>query len=279
MKWQAILAFALLCIAFPEAVTCEDGVADQRDAEEAVTNESVTYISRVMCENYSSPIEIASVLKNDVQLSADDAAKILKNENFSRIEIGEAILAIYKMDARNGTIFLKNINFSAKETYVVLMQLFDIQNESEVERMLYLAGYNPSEFIDFAALGSVRKFAPILKFDTEYKGLPMSAQKYFQNMLTPSPNSETRQITWTTPWDGPSPCDGEKIKICGRDECNCGMENTNFSTLLNGEVPTYYQAISDIKTGRLRIAYWWFYGFNHHCNTAIFGKDGAHHGD
>ena len=62
------------------------------------------------------------------------------------------------------------------------------------------------------------------------------------------------------------------------------MQNSDFSNLANGQVPTYYQAISDRETtkeGRLRIAYWWFYGFQASCSyvDGCPGRDGSHHGD
>jgi len=62
------------------------------------------------------------------------------------------------------------------------------------------------------------------------------------------------------------------------------MQNNSFQTLVNGDVPTYYKVISDIDTldeGRLRIAYWWFYGFQSPCSDvkACPGADGSHHGD
>ena len=238
---------------------------------------------RVMHEQGASAMEIALVLKNEFNLSAGDTATILFGENFERDEVGEAILVTYKMDAQDGAIFLKSRGYTARETYDVLMQVFDIQNEVEIEEILYTAGYLSAEFIDFTARGSIQRFSPVLKFDGSYTGLPMSAQAYFQSMLTLTANPTTGQITWTVPWDGPSPCNVEgRIKVCSRDECNCGMQNSNFSTLTSGEVPTYYMAISDLETtgdGRLRIAYWWFYGFQSYCNSWDVSSDGSHHGD
>lgn len=190
------------------------------------------------------------------------------------------------INAQNRAISLKSRGYSARETYDDLMQDYNIHNETAIEKILYNAGYKPAEFVDFTALGSIRKFTPVLKFDGSYNGLPMSAQAYFHSMLTLSADPAKKEITWTVPWDGPSPClySMGLSEQCGRDECNCGMQNTVFSKLSNGEVPTYYMAISDIETtgeGRLRIAYWWFYGFQPPCSyvDGAPGADGSHHGD
>jgi hypothetical protein len=139
---------------------------------------------------------------------------------------------------------------------------------------------------DPAVYEIVKKFAPVLKFDQAYKGLPMSAQVYFDTMMTPkfdlgaeaANRAADGLVTWTTPWDGPC---GEAgvIKVPGRDESNCGMQNNDFQTLLDGRVPTYYNVISD-EEGRLRIAYWWYYGFQKYCNpNKCDGAAGEHHGD
>jgi hypothetical protein len=62
-----------------------------------------------------------------------------------------------------------------------------------------------------------------------------------------------------------------------------GLHNTDFSSLTNGEVPTYFQVISDRAwkgEGRLRIQYWWFYGWQPYCNPwKCTGPTGEHHGD
>jgi len=240
---------------------------------------------RVMYVEGASALMVAEVLRDQFAMSAEDAADLILAEGYLRQETGEAILVVYPMDAYEGAAFLWSIGYAARETYDVLMAVFDIQDEVEIEEILYAAGYDPTEFIDFTARGSVEKFAPVLKFDGSYKGIPMSAQTYFQTMLTLTADPATDTITWTTPWDGPSPCEGGGLKsVCSRDECNCGMQNSNFSALTAGEVPTYYMALSDIKTtgdGRLRIAYWWFYGFQSPCSyvDGCPGADGSHHGD
>ncbi|MFN2134340.1 MAG: FG-GAP repeat domain-containing protein [Candidatus Promineifilaceae bacterium] len=72
--------------------------------------------------------------------------------------------------------------------------------------------------------------------------------------------------------------------LCGRDDCQYGMANNDFQSLKDGKVPTYYQVIYNTD-GRARITYWWFYGWQPHCNPGMppaipyDGKDGAHHGD
>jgi hypothetical protein len=168
----------------------------------------------------------------------------------------------------------------------VLTELCGITDPLTIEQTLYAAGYEPNDYLEFTALPFVKKFAPILYFDKVHMGLPMSAQVYFETVMTPFPDYPSYgQITWGTPKDGPCGRPGV-ISLCGRDYCTCGMSNNDFSTLVNGQIPTYYKVISDIDSneptgdkGRLRIWYWWFYGFQAHCNFVGFGPDGAHHGD
>lgn len=85
-------------------------------------------------------------------------------------------------------------------------------------------------------------------------------------------------------WDPTSGLFWPIKSVCGRDECNNGMSNNDFQTLTDGKVPTYFKVISDrtsLDLGRLRIAYWWFYGFQYPCNDGwgAVADDGAHHGD
>jgi hypothetical protein len=58
------------------------------------------------------------------------------------------------------------------------------------------------------------------------------------------------------------------------------MSNQDYTTLTNGEVPTYYR-VSYHDDGRARIAYWWFYGWQEECMdiSCVGAEDGAHHGD
>jgi hypothetical protein len=182
---------------------------------------------------------------------------------------------------------LYDVGYSAAGAYRALTQVCGMTDIFRIEQILYDVGYPPEEYIESTALSFVRKFAPVLYFDRAHKGLPMSAQVYFETMMSPRINSPyPGQITWTTPWDGPCGKPGV-IRVPGRDESNCGMHNNDLTPLTNGEVPTYYKVISDIDSdvptgpkGRLRIAYWWFYGFQRYCNSVVCdGSSGEHHGD
>lgn len=250
--------------------------------------------ARVMHEQGSSAEEIATQLVGEFALGPDAIAEILLAENFGYDEVARALIAGFKMDAWLAAAFLRQHGYSARQTYDVLMEVYDIDSETLVEDILSTAGYDAEEFLYFTSLGSVRKFAPVLMFDGSYRGVPMSAQEYFEkvmNFLPPVIDSELGTITWTTPWYGPGDWDPEipfiwkcsgdgVIYVCSRDECICGMENSNFSSLTSGSVPTYYKVIKDGE-GRLRIDYWWFYGFQHACSyvTGCPGNDGSHHGD
>jgi hypothetical protein len=185
-----------------------------------------------------------------------------------------------------------------------------------------------------------QRFAPVLKFDEHFVGLPMSAEVYFRNMMNVpgvSPVVQDGGIAWQTEryplpyalfpdhyaWDSvryystihTANGDGDghaellrsgasgietdmhtaggfwqplsmpsRVLLCGRDGCQFGMTNESMHTLTSGQVPTYYRVIYD-EEGRARIAYWWFYGWQAHCNAGLpafipyDGPDGAHHGD
>ncbi len=245
--------------------------------------------ARVMREQGYDATEITIALRDEFGLSKDEIAAILLAEDFSRVEIGQAIVVVFDLDEWQAAQWMKGFGCSARETYDVLMLVFNIQDEILVERILFAAGYEMEEFIDFTALGTVKKFAPVLYFDGSHYGLPMSAQVYFETVmdLALAPGD---CIKWNTPFDGP--CGREGVEsLCGRDACSCGMHNNNFQKLTDGEVPTYYKVISDIETvdeGRVRIVYWWYYGFQGLCNPLCIplpfgfcyaGRDGTHHGD
>jgi hypothetical protein len=51
------------------------------------------------------------------------------------------------------------------------------------------------------------------------------------------------------------------------------LENTDQSTIQNGDSPTYYRVQTDGK--QTRIVYWWFYGYQHPC----WEDQGTHNGD
>ena len=66
----------------------------------------------------------------------------------------------------------------------------------------------------------VQRFAPVLKFDGNYKGLPMSAEAYFLNMLNVpglSPVIAGNRISWRAE-SNPAEALG-RVWCCGRDDC------------------------------------------------------------
>jgi parallel beta-helix repeat protein len=242
-----------------------DGSIDNRDLRVLTGNWLLSVDTPITCES--------NRLKDEFGLDAVCTAAILT----------AAPCAYLPSDVAQA---LYDAGYSAAGAYRALTQVCGMSDGFALEQLLYNLGYPPEEYLEFTALSFVRKFAPVLYFDQAHEGLPMSAQVYFETVLNPIANSPyAGKITWTTPWNGPCGKPGVEC-LSGRDECTCGMQNNDFSTLRNGQIPTYYKVISDIDSdidtgpkGRLRIAYWWFYGFQKHCNIWKAGKDGAHHGD
>jgi hypothetical protein len=186
---------------------------------------------------------------------------------------------------------LKEGGGSAIEVAQVLEKKWNLKG-IKVERVLYEVGFGEEKYLDVTAFETVRRFAPVLKFDKAHKGLPMSADVYFKRVMRPDrPNTaeQPNRINWKAEYYGPRPCDEnlDLLPLPGRDDddpARCGMSNNEFEKLRTGQVPTYFRVISDMDTldeGRLRIAYWWFYGWQPPCNDGpgAVGDDGAHNGD
>jgi predicted transcriptional regulator len=126
-----------------------------------------------------SVLEIGRALRDVFALDAQTAAQILKDLGFSAIEVGLVLKDVFAQDEWRAAEILKSIGCSAKETYDVLTKIYQIDDVIQAERILYAAGYLPEEYLEFTALESIEKFAPVLKFDRAYKNLPMSAQEFF----------------------------------------------------------------------------------------------------
>lgn len=228
--------------------------------------------------NYSNMSGKAEVA---VPLTAEEHAEALKAEGKSGVEVCQVMHDVYGVSALGAAHILHNVGYSADEAYQGLQAVYGITDVVEAERILFEGGFSPDEYLESTALSWVEAFSPVLRFDGSHHGLPMSAETYFTSgLLYPVVGAGT--IWWTTDWN--PACDPGKgiVSHCGRDECTCGMSNNSFQALSSGQVPTYYKVISDIEVGdegRLRIAYWWFYGFQPYCNDFPAGEDGAHHGD
>ena len=218
-----------------------------------------TIRARVLHEEGHPALEIAQVLKDEFALGALDVARILHAEGFSLPDL-----------------------------IAVLDQIFQVSDVLALESNLRCLGFAPEEYLEHTARTTVEALAPVLKFDGAWsgEGLPMSAQLYFERvMLYNGPQIEGGEIWWSTPYYGP-PCDPYLgiIPLPGRDDSDpprCGMSNNDFMFLTLGRIPTYYRVIDDGNHERLRIAYWWFYGWQPPCNDGLLamGNDGAHHGD
>ncbi len=271
MADYAVLAWAWL--ASPQSENWDPVCDISIPADGRIDNNDLKVVAGSWLNYIDTPITCdANRLKDEFGLDAVCAAAVLS-------------AAPCAYSPNNVAQALYDVGYSAAGAYKALTQVCGMTDGFPIEQLLYSLGYPPEEYLESTALPFVKKFAPVLYFDKAHKGLPMSAQVYFQTMMNPYADSTSGTITWTTPWHGPCGKPGV-IWIVGRDESNCGMQNNDFSTLINGEIPTYYKVISDIDSdvdtgdkGRLRIAYWWFYGFQRYCNSYPLTDPGEHHGD
>lgn len=217
-------------------------------------------------------------IRFDVDRNPRILARVMHEQGYSALEIAEALVAGFDVPVQLAANILYDENFTALETYLVLEPVFGVTDVIEAEHILFCAGYSPDEYLEFTALEWVNRFAPVLRFDGSHKGLPMSAQAYFDRIMDPYLFEEAGEnyVMWVARTDGPH-------ELCGFYDCSQGMQNNDPNALINGQVPTYFKVISDITDGdegRLRIAYWWYYGWQAPCNTSLVGQnDGAHHGD
>ena len=63
--------------------------------------------------------------------------------------------------------------------------------------MLHQIGFPQEDYIDFMVpLELVELFAPVLKFDGAYKGLPMSAEVFFKSTILYPAVDESRRTIW-----------------------------------------------------------------------------------
>jgi hypothetical protein len=190
---------------------------------------------------------------------------------------GLVLRFVLELDATAAAGVLWRAGYTIEEINAAMTGVYEIDDPCELDLLYRDAGIPPKEVPFFRI---VERFAPVLGFDSDWPdhGLPMSAQVYFETMLHPEVDENAETITWTRP-DEAGPCEGPGvISVHGRDDTDCGMQNNNFQSLTAGQVPTYFN-YSCNDEGRLRIVYWWFYGFQTPCNLAELGEDGAHHGD
>ena len=222
------------------------------------------------------------------ELDAQTAAQIMKDNGLAASQTASLLKDVFSLNAWDAAVVMKYIGFPGRGAYDMLSQSYGLDDVAQLDEILNAAGYLREEYLGIIHLEKVKQFAPILQFDKAHSGLPMSAGVYFDSgllypaLVYPSENPDEACLIWTTDWE--PPCDPAKgiFPQNGRDEATCGMSNNDFQKLRDGAVPTYYKVIAKGEAGnegRLRIAYWWFYGFQKHCNPAHLGPDGSHHGD
>jgi len=212
-------------------------------------------------------------------------------QGFTAEQITEQLMDMYTLTATETAWILNSLEYGLRDIYLALTEIMGVTDSAELETIFSSLCFPEDEYLSLTALPVVSRFAPVLKFDKAHKGLPMSADVYFSTMMTVGVDIVNKKIIWYTPWGGPpagyyydstSELSWAVFPIERRGELTNGMSNTNFLTLTQGKVPTYFKVVSDrgaLNQGRLRIAYWWYYGFQTECNVGPAGSDGAHHGD
>jgi len=240
----------------------------------------------------------SAILVGEFALQEGECISVLSDAGYTAVEITEALRDHFARDASEiaatlrerigltpgacmGT--LRDVGYTVPAMVNAAREGLGIADAREIEALFETLGYPENEFLEVTAFPSIARFAPMLGFDRNPKGLPMSAERYFDNMLSPVVDGAAGTISWAPRGDsrdGPpvDPLLGI-VRLCGRDECNRGMSNEDLDPVQSGEVPTYFNVIRQPESGRLRVSYWWYYGFQYPCNLIGVGADGAHHGD
>jgi hypothetical protein len=244
--------------------------------------------------------EGARILVQEYSLDEPTCVATLSQAGYSAVDVGDALLTYYghgpveaapllreylRLSDLDSIKTLSNLGRTLKELYEAAKDGLRIADAREIEPILegLTSGsggqrFTVDEILQFTAFPAVQRFAPMLGFDQNIYGLPMSANVYFSSMEQVSVDDQKRTITWVTRGggDGP-PLDANLgiVEVCGRDHCDRAMSNADIAAVV-----TYYDVFRHPFSGRLRIEYWWFYGFQYPCNTLPdAANDGSHNGD
>lgn len=232
-------------------------------------------------------------IKFQIKNNALISAHVLQLQEYSAGEVAEELMRLYILTPLEMAWLLNTLEYGLMDIYDALITyVIGYPDSAQLEYIFDSLCFPEEQYLSLTALSVVSRFTPVLKFDKAYKGLPMSADVYFNVVMDPFVNETEKTITWSAPgypdsepyWDSKSEHWWPVELVCSRDECKNGMNNNDFATLNAGKVPTYFHVISDrdgLAEGRLRIAYWWFYGFQKACNDGklAVGPDGSHYAD
>ncbi len=148
----------------------------------------------------------------------------------------------------------------------------------------------------------VEKFAPALMFDqgSSAMGYPMDVPDFFdcidiQGQLGGVAGDGYENLSFDGRTGGYKPSCAPKGHTGATDKSQAPsdaylayteeglVENTRTSSLTGGGAPTYYQMREFGPKKQVRIKYWWFYGFQHRCQSIgkdkLFSKKSSHSGD
>lgn len=97
--------------------------------------------------------------------------------------IAERLSVEFDLDVTETVWVLRVLGYGVEDLHLVLSDTFGIGDVFELERIFDELCVPPEEYLEITALGPIERFAPALRFDRAYWGLPMSAQRWFDEML------------------------------------------------------------------------------------------------
>ena len=258
-------------------------------------------IAQILKELGYSSVEVGRALGDAFAQDAQGVARILKDAGFSAVRIGLVLKHVFDQDEWRVVKTLKNTGCSAKEAYDVLTLVYEVDDVILAEQILRANAYPPEEYLEFTARASVEQFAPVVKFDRDVWHLPMSAQRWFDQMLCgeqggpPFQDGEYRYdqcADWDSDshdyrfpndrevWGNPPPY-GRLPAGSSSAEALMDVEDfddpelgPDWSWGTNGpqggpNVPTYFKVMDNKETGALRIKYFRYYGYQFPCEWSM----------
>ena len=110
-------------------------------------------------------------------------AAVLKALGVPVTQMAEELVGEFDLSAMETVWVLRFLDYALEDLHLVLTEAFGITDVFELESIFASLCIPPEEYLEITALESIQRFAPVLRFDRAYWGLPMSAQRWFDEML------------------------------------------------------------------------------------------------